>query len=190
MHKFGPAALSLLSLVLLITGRTEAKADMFSETLRDGGIAIVVESPNTTADNTVTVIPSGLANVNDPVTFSTDKQVVRTWMEDLMGDGTHEIFIQLRQPGSGSYGEIRAFSTNGDKSLSEIFVKPPEEKDMKGYMGHDDFEVMENTLVRRYPVYKEGDSNANPTGGYRQFQYKLGKGEASWIFRIDRVVEF
>ena len=190
MHRFGPAALSLLSLVWLITGRTEAKADMFSETLRDGGIAIVVESPNTTADNTVTVIPSGLDNVNDPVTFSTDKQVVRTWMEDLMGDGTHEIFIQLRQPGSGSYGEIRAFSTNGDKSLSEIFVKPPEQKDMKGYMGHDDFEVMENTLVRRYPVYKEGDSNANPTGGYRQFQYKLGKGEAAWIFRIDRVVEF
>lgn len=182
--------MSLLSLFLLLTGRAPAKADMFSETLRDGGIAIVVESPNAAAENTVTVIPSGLENVNEPVTFSTDKQIVRAWMEDLMGDGTHEIFIQLRQPGSGGYGEIRAYSTNGDKSLSEIFIKPPEKKDMQGYMGHDEFEVMENTLVRRYPVCKEGDSNADPTGGHRQFQYKLGRGEASWIFQIDRVVEF
>jgi hypothetical protein len=61
---------------------------------------------------------------------------------------------------------------------------------MTGYLGHDEFELVENTLVRRYPVYKEGDSNADPTGGYRQFQYKLEPGEAGWIFRLDRVVEY
>lgn len=182
-----PSALALLALA---TATLAAGEEMFSETMQDGKISICVEAPNTADGNSVTIKPSGLANDNQSVTFATDKQVVRAWMEDIKGDGTHEFFIQLRQPGSGSYGEVKAYSTNGDKSLSEIFITPPEEKDMTGYMGHDEFELVENTLVRRYPVYKEGDSNANPTGGYRQFQYKLEPGEAGWVFRLDRVVEY
>jgi hypothetical protein len=180
----------LMALLALATAPLSAGAEMFSETMRDGKISICVEAPNTADGNTVTITPSGLANDNRLVTFATDKEVVRAWMEDIKGDGTHEFFIQLRQPGSGGYGEVKAYSTNGDKSLSEIFIAPPEEKDMTGYMGHDEFELVENTLVRRYPVYQEGDSNADPTGGYRQFQYKLEPGEAGWIFRLDRVVEY
>ena len=47
-------------------------------------------------------------------------------------------------------------------------------------MGHDEFTVMENSLVRRFPIYKKNDSNAKPTGGTRQIEYKLKMGEASW----------
>ena len=54
-------------------------------------------------------------------------------------------------------------------------------------MGHDEFAVVENVLARRFPVYKEGDSNANPTGGTRQIQYKLKAGEAGWVLRVDKV---
>lgn len=50
--------------------------------------------------------------------------------------------------------------------------------------------VMENTFVRRFPVYKHGDTNASPTGGYRQFQYKLKPGEAAWQMKIDRVESY
>ena len=57
-------------------------------------------------------------------------------------------------------------------------------------MGHDEFEVMENTFVRRFPVHKNGDPNATPTGGYRQFQYKLKPGEAAWQLKIDRVISY
>ena len=38
--------------------------------------------------------------------------------------------------------------------------------------------------------YKEGDSNANPTGGMRQIQYKLVDGENGRILKIDKVMEF
>jgi hypothetical protein len=34
------------------------------------------------------------------------------------------------------------------------------------------------------------DSNANPTGGMRQLQYKLVPGEASWLLELDKVVEY
>ena len=66
----------------------------------------------------------------------------------------------------------------------------PSPKDLDGYMGHDDYEVMENTFVRRFPVYKKGDTNASPSGGFRQFQYKLKPGGAAWQMKIDRVESY
>ena len=61
---------------------------------------------------------------------------------------------------------------------------------MTGYMGHDEFAIVENAFIRRFPVYKPGDSNALPSGGWRQFQYHLQAGEAGWVLRIYRIVSF
>ena len=66
----------------------------------------------------------------------------------------------------------------------------PDQSLMTGYMGHDQFAVVENVLVQRFPIYREGDVNAKPTGGTRQIQYRLVPGEAGWILRVDRVVEY
>lgn len=69
------------------------------------------------------------------------------------------------------------------KNPSAIFTYPPLEDDKKrshGYMGHDQFQIIETSLARRFPIYKDGDSNHKPTGGTRQLQYKLVAGEASW----------
>ena len=56
-------------------------------------------------------------------------------------------------------------------------------------MGHDEFAVVDNILVQKFPIYKKGDINSNPTGGIRQIQYKLKDGEASRIFAIDKIVD-
>ncbi len=56
-----------------------------------------------------------------------------------------------------------------------------------GYRGHDEFAVVENTLVRRFPSDKDGDTDGAPTGGMRQFQFTLRKGEASAVLQLDRV---
>ena len=53
-----------------------------------------------------------------------------------------------------------------------------------------DNSLVENRLAQRFPVYKDGDTNAEPSGGMRQLQYKLIPGEASWILQIDRIAEF
>jgi hypothetical protein len=57
-------------------------------------------------------------------------------------------------------------------------------------MGHDEFAVVENVFVQRFPIYRDGDTNAKPTGGTRQMQYKLVPGEAGWVLKVDRVVEY
>ena len=59
-----------------------------------------------------------------------------------------------------------------------------------GYMGHDEFAMVESTLVRRFPIYLTGDSNAAPTGGTRQIQYKLVDGEASRRLEVDKVIDY
>ena len=56
-------------------------------------------------------------------------------------------------------------------------------------MGHDTFSTAEDTLVQSFPVYRPGDTNANPTGPTRQVQYALVEGEASRAFEISRTFE-
>jgi len=165
-------------------------AKPFEQTLDGGGFSVRIESPNTPDKNTLTLQPKGLEKTNDKITVSAESQITRAFLADMDGDNSPEVFIVLTSPGSGSYGDVLAYSTNGKKSLTPIIIEKPSKKDLAGYMGHDAFEVMENTFVRRFPVYKQGDTNASPTGGFRQFQYKLKPGEAAWQMKIDHVESF
>ncbi|NDE35060.1 MAG: hypothetical protein EB012_09435, partial [Gammaproteobacteria bacterium] len=113
-------------------------------------------------------------------------------VSDLNADGSPEIYVYVSSAGSGSYGTLVAYSANKKKSLSEIYLPPLEEtpKAMKGYMGHDEFAVIESSLARRFPLYKDADTNSAPSGGMRQIQYKLKAGEAGWILKIHRIDQF
>ena len=111
---------------------------------------------------------------------------------DLNGDGSPEIYIYVTSAGSGSYGELVAYSANNNNSLSEIYLQPLENdpENSKGYMGHDEFTVIEGNLARRFPIYKADDTNAKATGGMRQLQYKLVAGEAGWKLELDKSTSF
>jgi hypothetical protein len=182
------ALLTALLFTAAITIPCAAKP--FDQTLDGGGFSVRITSPNKPGTSSVTITPKGLKKVNDPLTVPTESQVARAFLADMDGDNSPEVFIVLTSPGSGSYGQVLACSTNGRKSLTPIIIQEPPKKDLAGYMGHDAFEVMENTFVRRFPVYKTGDANASPTGGWRQFQYKLKPGEAAWQMKIARVESF
>ena len=111
---------------------------------------------------------------------------------DLNSDGSPEIYIYLTSAGSGSYGSVIAYAINKKHSVTEIHM--PDLKDdailSKGYMGHDDFSIVENSLGRRFPMNLNGDANAKPSGGKRQLEYKLAPGEAGWLLKIKSQTEF
>lgn len=167
-----------------------ALAESFDKTLTAGDASFRITATNSADGNKVTVSPKGLKNSNDPVSFEADGELTKTILEDMNGDDLPELFLVFTGAGSGSHGQVKAFSTNGGKSLTDIVIAEPAGADMEGYMGHDEFEVVENTFIRRFPIYKAGDSNANPTGGWRQIQYKLAPGEATWHLRVDRVASY
>ena len=105
---------------------------------------------------------------------------------DLDGNGYDEFYIVTTSSGSGSYGNIVAFASNKDKSLSMIYFPKIQEGDehFDGYMGHDSFHCSDSKLVRSFPVYLSIDKNVIPSGGTRRVTYGLFKGEASWQLRI------
>ncbi|MEJ2139812.1 MAG: PliI family lysozyme inhibitor of I-type lysozyme [Gammaproteobacteria bacterium] len=121
-----------------------------------------------------------------------DGAAYRAEVADLDADGWPEVYVYISAAGSGSYGSLVAYAVNNGKSATPIYLQPLTDDPVKsaGYMGHDEFAVVENRLVRRFPVYLEGDTNSAPSGGTRQLQYKLAPGEAGWILVLDRVVNY
>jgi hypothetical protein len=164
----------------------------FDRTLEWQGIRFHVTATNDGSINRLRVVPSGLEIDNQPITKTIDGVVTNAEVADLNIDGSPEVYIYVTSAGSGSFGSVVGYAANRRKSLSEIFLPPLEASsaNTKGYMGHDEFAVVENILARRFPIYRDGDSNAKPTGGMRQLQYKLVAGEASWRLQLDRVSEF
>jgi hypothetical protein len=164
----------------------------FDRTLELQGIRFRVRSANEGSINALHIVPSGLAIDNSPIVRTIDGTVTGAEVADLNADGSPEIYVYVTSAGSGSYGSLVAYSANRRKSLSEIYL-PAVTRDVrasKGYMGHDEFAVAESVLVRRFPIYRYGDTNARPTGGLRQLQYKLYPGEAGWVLKIDHVVDY
>jgi hypothetical protein len=174
------------------TATPPAAGPSFDQTLALQGIRFHVTSTNAGSFNTLRIAPAGLAIDNSPVERTIDGTVTAAEVADLNVDGSPEIYVYVTSTGSGSYGSLVAYSANRRKSLSEIHLPPitDDKEATKGYMGHDEFAVVENVLVRRFPIFRDNDTNAHPTGGTRQLQYKLVAGEASWLLKADKLVEY
>jgi len=170
----------------------EEQENGFQKTLTLQNITFDIKSSGEGSIQQLLIQPKGLEIDNQDISREIDGSVVDAEIEDLNSDGSPEIVIYTVSAGSGSYGNVIGYSVNNGKSMSEIYF--PDLFDNKeastGYMGHDQFTIMESTLARRFPVYKEGDTNNNPTGGTRQIEYKLKDGEASRSFVIDKISEF
>lgn len=188
----GETATYTLSFGITGAAATSSFAGGFAQTLSLQGITFHVSCPNDSSLPTLTITPAGLAIDNLPVTKDVDGRVIGTEVADLNVDGSPEVYVYVQAAGSGSYASLVAYSANKKKSLSAIYLAPitDDPKASMGYMGHDEFRIVESTLVRRFPVFRDGDTNANPTGGTRQIQYTLVPAEAGWVLRTDKVVEY
>jgi len=157
-----------------------------------GGISFNVHASEGSSLNQLQINTTGLTAGSDSRQDELDGTAYRAELADLDGNGWPEIYVYVSSAGSGSYGSLTAYAVNNGKSLSSIYLPPLDQSPgvTEGYMGHDEFAVVENHLVRRFPMYQANDTNANPTGGTRQLQYRLQAGEAGWVLQLDRVVEY
>lgn len=161
----------------------------FQKTLTLQNITFDIKTSGEGSMQQLSIQPTGLEIDNEEIALEIDGQVVNAEIEDLNSDGSPEILIYTVSAGSGSYGNVIGYSVNNGKSISQIYFPEISENEeaSSGYMGHDEFAIVETSLVRRFPVYKADDSNSNPTGGIRQIQYILKDGEASRLFVIDNI---
>ncbi|MBZ5858354.1 hypothetical protein [Flavihumibacter profundi] len=102
---------------------------------------------------------------------------------DLDGNGFDEIYIITTAAGSGSYGNVYGFASNGDKSFSFVYLPEITAADLdtggkfEGYEGHDEFEIAGKSLLRTFPVKIGNKSRMTIT-------YKMKAGEAGYLFYI------
>ena len=200
--KFSPVPfLSLFMLVACTPGSTgeetvQTSNKGFEESISLQGVSFLIQCPNQGSLNTLTITPSGLEGENEPIVVEIEGSVTNAEVEDLDANGFPEIYVYVRGAGSGSYGSLIAYACNRKKSLTPIFLPDlmEDKANSKGYMGHDQFAVGKGSLLRRFPLYHQADSNSKisgkPTGKTHQLQYKLKAGEAGWILRLDRSMDY
>jgi len=170
-----------------VTGGAAAASPgaVFDRKLKLLGITFHVSSPNTASGNKVKIAPAGLQADNTPISRPVEGVVIGAEVADLNADQSPEIYVFLRKPGPQARGSLVAYSANNKKSLSEIYLPPlAENRDASaGYNGHDEMAVVEGVLARRFPISGKG-------GKTRQLQYKLVAGEAGWVLKLDKMVEY
>lgn len=157
-----------------------------------GKSILVITDKKNSSLNDITIIPLDFPNYQDSLSIQNTDPLHQNVLSDLDGNGYDELYLITQATGSGSYGSIFGFASNSDLSLSPIYIPEITEDDVQvdgnfyGYMGHDSIYFENKKLYRKYPVYKEGDANCCPSGGYNTLHYTLRAGEASWILEIEK----
>lgn len=177
-----PIRIVMLTLFVSLSSKTLAQAPFTFE--HDWGTVSIRVSAANDASLTSVYLDAlqGGTTILD-VTVPAEGTVTDAQVADLNKDGYPEVYVFINSAGSGSYGSVIGFAYNGNRSMTPIAMQPlPEDSALLiGYQGHDTFRVEEELLVRYFPIYRSGDSNANPQGGQRIIHYRLQPGEAEWL---------
>jgi hypothetical protein len=150
-------------------------------------IKLTVSSPGKSVENSFTINPSGYTAVNSPVTEHIEGKVSDVLVDDIDGDGYPEWAVIINS-GKDESANVFVYSSNGDKSMSSVNfpVIGKDDKILSGYKGHDEFNFVEGSFIRRFPLY-DGDTK---TGKMRQVQYKLKNGEALKQLVQQKIIDY
>lgn len=140
----------------------------------------------------VTVTATGAEQTGEPQTAEVDGTIVDAEVEDLDANGFPEVYIYVTSDDDKKSGKLIAFASNNGKSITPVYLPPLDQVEGtgEGYRGGDELRVVENRLVQRWDVYKEGDADGSPSGGTRQVQWRLEPGEATWTLVSDKVESY
>ena len=193
-------AIMVSAVMMLFPGGASAQSMKFDcgteELLEEGAcllslfdIEVVVYSSGLSSINTLSI---RLGDADVSATDEVDGIVYRAEIADLNADGRPEVFAYVSSAGSGSYGSMVGYVIEKNLELSPIAL--PDLGDSAEasaeYMGHDEFTVVESSLLRRFPRYHLGDVNAAPTGGNRNIAYKLAKAGDGWVLTIASIDDY
>jgi hypothetical protein len=160
----------------------------FDRTLELQGIRFRVLSPNRVTDNTLKIEAAGLRKTRSPIERAIGGIVMNAAVGDLDADGSPEVYVFVVDTGSRRRGSLVAYAARRKKSLSEIRLPDLDVHPgaTAGYEGRDEMSLIENSLVRRFPVFAPGTAG----GTMRQLQYRLKAGKSGPTLVVERMLDF
>ena len=159
----------------------------FNKLLKGDKISFELYSENKGSLNDLCIEIKGVKSKPLKITFEIDGVISDAEIGNIDNDGLEELLVYSRSAGSGGYGYILALSVNSNNKIVQInFPEDLNDKIKEGYMGHDLFRLKGKSLVRKFPIYTDGDSNAYPTGGNRKVIYNLEVKNDSKMFVYSR----
>ena len=129
--------------------------------------------------STVKITPPNDFKDSNPIVLEDVDSLENIFLTDLNNDGFDEIYLTTRSAGSGSSATLYAFNSNKDLSLSAISISAVE--NFQGRMGHEKYYAENGAMIEEFPIFKEGDTNANPTGGVAKISYSLKPTESGLV---------
>lgn len=171
----------LAGICCLGVARAQIEFEKIDTTMKVGKTGYRVNCRNKEIkENQMGVRPIGFESpANQPMNFPVRGRVSKAMVDDLNGDGVADLILFLYTDSAAIHGTVLVFMSDGTKAILPAGL-PDVSLDGKlnsGYKGHDQFSMLEGTLLQKFPVYKPGDTDA-PTGGNRVIQYQLSKGES------------
>jgi hypothetical protein len=82
-------------------------------------------------------------------------QVRNMMIADLDGNGKPELYFYMLSAGTGQFGKIYAYDLTG--KVARISTNAIDTMERAGYRGQDSFYIKGKSLVRTFPMYREGD---------------------------------
>lgn len=153
---------------------TTGLGPLYTVTFKSGKIVQVeVDNSESASINKVNIIST---DFKEDISIKLETEpITDVFIADLDKNGYEELYLITTSAGSGSYGEVYAFISDKDVEIIQCSLASisESETDFKGYMGHDSFYIENSILIREFPVYREKDSNSNPTGGTQKIRYTL-----------------
>ncbi|HVX52180.1 MAG TPA: hypothetical protein VHB48_18620 [Chitinophagaceae bacterium] len=167
-------------LALLFTGAAYAQRFDTTVKMNDEGFRVMASNKDFDNNNvTVEGIKLSLDNSRQ-IDFAVKGRVSKAAVDDLTGDGDPDLIVCVYGGTNNLIGNVIGISyAKAEKTLKPI-IFPDIYSDPKirdGYRGHDAFSLVVGTLLRKFPVYLQGDTDDKPTGGIRTVQYSVAPGE-------------
>lgn len=154
-----------------------AQVKRYDSSMKIGKAGYRVTCNNKGAEkNTATINPIGFENTAREVSIEIKGRISGAEVDDLNNDGFPDLVIYVYNGGTKNKGTVIGVKSDNNQGIAPIFFPDiiDDQKLKVGYFGHDEFSLMEGTLMRRFPVYDSSDStNTKLTGMVRQIQYRV-----------------
>ena len=180
----------MTGILLFSFSHSGAQIKKIDTTLKIGKAGYKLYCNNKSDKNIVSVNPIGFESTATEMSFYVTGKISKAEVDDFNNDGFPDMVIYVYSGTGNTMGTVYAMTSSQNKSVAPIMF-PDVMDDAKlrtGYKGHDEFSLLQGSLVRKFPVYKPEDTDT-PTGGKRVILYKMIVAEGAYKFKVINTYE-